>query len=55
VERESPDRSISDADADAKADIVTGPSVGVPDIRKGLPIEGAVEGAYEMVCVFDGA
>jgi hypothetical protein len=53
VERESPDRSISDADAEA--DIVTRPSVGVPDIIKGLPREGAVEGAIEMVCVLDGA
>lgn len=53
MERESPDRSISDANA--KADIVTGPSVGVPDMIKGLLSEGAVEGAYEMVCVLDGA
>ena len=29
--------------------------MGVPDIIKGLPSEGAVEGAYEMVCVRDGA
>lgn len=47
MERESPDRSISDAKAEA--DIVTGPSVGVPDMTKGLPSEGAVEGVKEMV------
>ena len=50
--RESPDKSISDANAEA--DIITGPSVGVPDIIRGLPSEGAAEGAYEMVGVRDG-